>query len=108
MAVPGTYPTDHVRAIFRQRLVDDAVAVLQGLDGRKMSKSYNNTIPLFLPEKQLKKHINKKNSLKYFGWSETFKEINYDQLFVDIDKYSNDSILTENEFNAIFKSNRKS
>lgn len=33
--------------------------VLQGLDGRKMSKSYNNTIPLFLPEKQLQKHINK-------------------------------------------------
>lgn len=39
--------------------VDDNVAVLQGLDGRKMSKSYNNTIPLFLPEKQLRKHINK-------------------------------------------------
>lgn len=42
-----------------EALVDDHVAVLQGLDGRKMSKSYNNTIPLFLPEKQLKKHINK-------------------------------------------------
>ncbi|MES2825953.1 MAG: tryptophan--tRNA ligase [Pseudomonadota bacterium] len=39
--------------------VDDTVALLQGLDGRKMSKSYNNTIPLFLPEKQLKKSINK-------------------------------------------------
>lgn len=39
--------------------VDDNVAILQGLDGRKMSKSYNNTIPLFLPEKKLKKHINK-------------------------------------------------
>jgi tryptophanyl-tRNA synthetase len=39
--------------------VDDNVAVLQGLDGRKMSKSYGNTIPLFLPEKQLKKAINK-------------------------------------------------
>jgi tryptophanyl-tRNA synthetase len=39
--------------------VDDNVAVLQGLDGRKMSKSYGNTIPLFLAEKQLKKHINK-------------------------------------------------
>ena len=39
--------------------VDDQVAVLQGLDGRKMSKSYNNTIPLFLTEKKLKKHINK-------------------------------------------------
>ena len=40
-------------------VVDEHVAVLQGLDGRKMSKSYGNTIPLFLPEKQLKKHINK-------------------------------------------------
>lgn len=39
--------------------VGENVAVLQGLDGRKMSKSYNNTIPLFLSEKQLKKHINK-------------------------------------------------
>ncbi|MAE21172.1 MAG: tryptophan--tRNA ligase [Pseudomonas sp.] len=39
--------------------VDDDVAVLQGLDGRKMSKSYGNTIPLFLPEKKLQKHINK-------------------------------------------------
>lgn len=39
--------------------VDDNVAVLQGLDGRKMSKSYNNTIPLFVPEKQLRKAINK-------------------------------------------------
>lgn len=39
--------------------VDDNVAVLQGLDGRKMSKSYGNTIPLFLTEKQLRKHINK-------------------------------------------------
>ena len=42
-----------------QAVVEDRVAVLQGLDGRKMSKSYNNTIPLFLTEKQLKKHINK-------------------------------------------------
>ena len=40
-------------------VVDDKVAVLQGLDGRKMSKSYGNTIPLFLSAKKLKKHINK-------------------------------------------------
>ncbi|MDP5052640.1 MAG: tryptophan--tRNA ligase [Congregibacter sp.] len=39
--------------------VDDNIAVLQGLDGRKMSKSYNNTIPLFDTEKRLKKAINK-------------------------------------------------
>ncbi|UTA49422.1 tryptophan--tRNA ligase [Simiduia sp. 21SJ11W-1] len=42
-----------------EAVVDDNVAVLQGLDGRKMSKSYGNTIPLFLEEKPLKKHINK-------------------------------------------------
>jgi tryptophanyl-tRNA synthetase len=42
-----------------EAVVDDNVAVLQGLDGRKMSKSYGNTIPLFLPEKQLRKAINK-------------------------------------------------
>ena len=39
--------------------VDRDVSLLRGLDGRKMSKTYNNTIPLFLPEKQLKKFINK-------------------------------------------------
>jgi len=39
--------------------VDTEMAILQGLDGRKMSKSYGNTIPLFSTEKQLKKHINK-------------------------------------------------
>jgi len=42
-----------------EAVVDDSVAVLQGLDGRKMSKSYNNTIPLFQTEKQLRKSINK-------------------------------------------------
>ncbi|RYY76091.1 MAG: tryptophan--tRNA ligase [Gammaproteobacteria bacterium] len=45
--------------VLPEAIVDDNVAVLQGLDGRKMSKSYGNTIPLFLPEKQLKKSINK-------------------------------------------------
>lgn len=34
-------------------------ALLPGLDGRKMSKSYHNHIPLFIPEKKLKKMINK-------------------------------------------------
>lgn len=39
--------------------VDKEMSILQGLDGRKMSKSYGNTIPLFSSEKKLKKHINK-------------------------------------------------
>ena len=42
-----------------EAVVDDHVAVLQGLDGRKMSKSYGNTIPLFGAPKQLQKSINK-------------------------------------------------
>ncbi len=35
------------------------VPLIPGLDGRKMSKSYQNTIPLFSSEKDLKKLINK-------------------------------------------------
>ena len=42
-----------------EAVVDDSVAVLQGLDGRKMSKSYGNTIPLFEGEKKLRKAINR-------------------------------------------------
>ena len=45
--------------VLPEAVVDDSVAVLQGLDGRKMSKSYNNTIPLFDTEKRLQKSINK-------------------------------------------------
>ena len=40
-------------------VVDDNTAVLSGLDGRKMSKSYNNYIPLFDTEKRLRKMIMK-------------------------------------------------
>ncbi len=38
-------------------LIDDNVALLPGLDGRKMSKSYDNTIALFGPREQLRKQI---------------------------------------------------
>lgn len=37
--------------------IDDEVATIPGLDGRKMSKSYGNTIDLFLDEKPLRKQI---------------------------------------------------
>lgn len=33
--------------VLPQAQIDEAVAVLPGLDGRKMSKSYDNTLPLF-------------------------------------------------------------
>jgi tryptophanyl-tRNA synthetase len=40
-----------------QAAIQEGVAVLPGLDGRKMSKSYGNTIPLFASEKELHKTI---------------------------------------------------
>ena len=40
-----------------EAVVEEGVATLPGLDGRKMSKSYDNTIPLFGSAKQLKDAI---------------------------------------------------
>ncbi len=52
--------------VLPEAVIDDNVALLPGLDGRKMSKSYDNTIPLFTPEKKLRKLIMriKTNSLE--------------------------------------------
>ena len=38
-------------------VIEASVATLPGLDGRKMSKSYDNTIPLFLPRDELRRRI---------------------------------------------------
>ncbi|MGH8081221.1 MAG: tryptophan--tRNA ligase [Lysobacter sp.] len=43
--------------VLPEALIEESVATLPGLDGRKMSKSYDNTIPLFAPRDQLKKLI---------------------------------------------------
>ena len=40
-----------------EALIDDHVALLPGLDGRKMSKSYDNVIALFGPREQLRRQI---------------------------------------------------
>ncbi len=37
--------------------IKEEVMLIPGLDGRKMSKSYNNGIPVFAPEKELRKKI---------------------------------------------------
>lgn len=37
--------------------IDENVMVIPGTDGQKMSKSYGNTIDLFLPDKQLRKQV---------------------------------------------------
>ncbi len=40
-----------------QALIDEKVMIVPGTDGQKMSKSYNNFINIFLPEKELKKVV---------------------------------------------------
>ncbi len=45
--------------IVPEAVISDDTALLAGLDGRKMSKSYNNIIPLFADEKNLRKLIMK-------------------------------------------------
>ncbi|MBP8822713.1 MAG: tryptophan--tRNA ligase [Flavobacteriales bacterium] len=37
--------------------IDEQLMTIPGTDGRKMSKSYNNTLNIFLPEKDLKKQV---------------------------------------------------
>ncbi|HEY5923436.1 MAG TPA: tryptophan--tRNA ligase [Kofleriaceae bacterium] len=38
--------------------IDDNTAVVPGIDGKKMSKSYGNVIPIFASPKQMKKAVN--------------------------------------------------
>ncbi len=49
------FGADHF--VLPQAVIDDNVATLPGLDGRKMSKSYDNTIPLFAPPDEMRRLI---------------------------------------------------
>ncbi len=46
--------------VLPQDMVNEETKYVMGTDGEKMSKSKGNTIDIFLPEKELKKTINKK------------------------------------------------
>jgi tryptophanyl-tRNA synthetase len=43
--------------VIPQAKTDNRVMIVPGIDGQKMSKSYNNFINIFLPEKELKKVV---------------------------------------------------
>jgi tryptophanyl-tRNA synthetase len=43
--------------VLPEAVIEESVALLPGLDGRKMSKSYDNTIALFTPREPLRKLI---------------------------------------------------
>ncbi len=43
--------------IIPEAIINENVMTIPGTDGQKMSKSYKNTIDVFIPEKQLKKQV---------------------------------------------------
>ena len=45
--------------VLPEPLISDEISVIPGIDGQKMSKSYNNTINIFEEEKGLKKKVMK-------------------------------------------------
>ena len=45
--------------VLPEHVVQEEVATIPGIDGQKMSKSYDNAIDLFMPEKPLQKRCNK-------------------------------------------------
>ena len=53
--------SNYGQAVFTipEPVIGEGTQSVIGLDGRKMSKSYDNTIPLFLPEKKLRKTLMK-------------------------------------------------
>ncbi len=57
--IAGAINAHYQRELLRlpDAYVDDHVAVVPGIDGRKMSKSYGNVIPLFADDKAIKKAI---------------------------------------------------
>lgn len=43
--------------ILPEPIINESTAIVPGLDGLKMSKSYGNTIPIFLEDKELRKRV---------------------------------------------------
>jgi tryptophanyl-tRNA synthetase len=43
--------------VIPEAIINEQVMIIPGIDGQKMSKSYNNTIDIFLPEKKLRKQV---------------------------------------------------
>jgi len=45
--------------VIPESIIDESTMIVPGIDGQKMSKSYNNFIDIFLPEKKLRKQVMK-------------------------------------------------
>lgn len=75
--------------VIPQEKIKEGVATLEGLDGRKMSKSYGNQIPLFCDEVKLKKlimSIKTDSSLPTEPKSTNCTVFNYYKLFASVEE----------------------
>lgn len=57
MAQAMNFACDQEVFLLPEAVINEDVAIIPGVDGRKMSKSYDNVIPIFSPSKQLRKRI---------------------------------------------------
>lgn len=57
--VAAAFNNEYGEAVLKlpEELILDEVAVVPGIDGRKMSKSYGNTIDIFAPEAEIRKRV---------------------------------------------------
>jgi tryptophanyl-tRNA synthetase len=69
--------------VLPEAVIDEAVMIIPGVDGQKMSKSYNNFIDIFLPEKQLRKQV-----MKIVTDAKTLEEVKDPEDSIIVDLYS--------------------
>lgn len=69
--------------VLPEAVIDESVMIIPGVDGQKMSKSYNNFIDIFLPEKKLRKQV-----MKIVTDAKTLEEAKDPEDSIIVDLYS--------------------
>ncbi len=78
-----------------EHVINEGIAELPGLDGRKMSKSYNNTIPLFATREQWEQAVRKIVTDSVEHTPETIKETTFMKLYSVIATSEQTTVLTD-------------
>ena len=83
--------------VLPEPVINEKVMIIPGIDGQKMSKSYNNFIDIFLPEKQLRKQV-----MKIVTDAKSLEEVKDPDNSIIVDLYS---FLANDEQLAAMKAN---
>lgn len=81
--------------VLPEPVINEKVMIVPGIDGQKMSKSYNNFIDIFLPEKQLRKQV-----MKIVTDTKSLEEVKDPEDSIIVDLYS---LLANDEQLALMK-----